>query len=377
MWNWLNRELLRLLSIPSPTGQETPLLLYLESKADLLGVPVSRQYIQEDRWNLILNPRSEPEWILVAHVDTVPETIQGETCPFRQEGEVIWGRGAADTKGAITALLGVMRLAREAGWDWEQIPVSIAFTVDEEQEALGSQMLAREIQAQAGLVLEPTELAVCASQAGSFQAKVDVGGQAAHGSLFEEGQNAVLRAASTIESFKRLFYLAPSQHPRLGTPGYSVHYISGGSEELVIPNLCSFLVEFRLLPGQDMNQAMDSFAAFCRQEGVSYQIMDISPPAEIPEDSWVTQKVLAAAEKALGKSELAGMLSWTDAEHLISQGIPSVVFGPGKLSLCHTAAEQVTLSQVEEASRVMQQLIQDVVGQDSICPAMDPDQVED
>ncbi len=48
MWNWLNRELLRLLSIPTPTGQEIPLLLHLESKADLLGVSSTRQYIHFD-----------------------------------------------------------------------------------------------------------------------------------------------------------------------------------------------------------------------------------------------------------------------------------------------------------------------------------------
>ncbi|MFP4393038.1 MAG: hypothetical protein ACLFM3_09150 [Desulfohalobiaceae bacterium] len=64
--------------------------------------------------------------------------------------------------------------------------------------------MARETQAKAGLVLELTELAVCASEAGSFRSKVDVGDQAAHGSLFEEGENAVLKAASTIESFKRI-----------------------------------------------------------------------------------------------------------------------------------------------------------------------------
>ncbi len=375
MQNWLNRELLRLLAIRSNTGEEKSILLYLESQADLLGLAVERQYVQEDRWNLILNPLDNPEWVIVTHVDTVPEIIQDEPCPIRQEGEVIWGRGAADPKGAIAALLGALRLGTEAGWNWEEIPVSIAFTVDEEKEARGSALLAREIEAKAGLVLEPTELAVCAAQAGSFQARVTVRGHAVHGSLFEEGENAILKAASTIEAFKRLSYLSPS-HARLGRPGYSVHYIFGGSEELVIPNLCVFLVEFRLLPGQDVNQAIESFAAFCRQESVSYEIIDISPPAEIPEDSWVTQTVLGAVEKELQERPLDGMQSWTDAEHLVAQGIPAVVFGPGDLSLCHTAAEQVSLSEVEQAMKTLVHLIRGVVNNDSVCPYMDPDAVD-
>ncbi len=375
MQNWLNRELLRLMSIRSTTGEERSLLLYLESQADLLGFEVERQYVEEDRWNLVLNPLDEPQWVFEAHVDTVPEVIQGEACPIKQDGEVIWGRGAADPKGAIAALLGALRVGREAGWDWSKIPVSIAFTVDEEKEARGSAQLARDIEAQAGLVLEPTELAVCASQAGSFQAQITVSGHAVHGSLFEQGENAILRAASTIEAFKRLSYLTPT-HPRLGSPGYSVHYISGGSEELVIPNHCVFLVEFRLLPGQDMNQAIESFAAFCRQENVSYEIIDISPPAEIPEDSWVTQTVLSAVEKELGERPLDGMQSWTDAEHLVSQGIPAVVFGPGDLSLCHTAAEQVTLTEVEQATKILVHLIREIVQDDSVCPYLDPQDVD-
>jgi len=354
--DWLAAELLHLLSIPSVTGAEAAILRHLEARAATFNLPATRQYLDAHRWNLLLNPRPAPELLLVTHVDTVPETIQGESCPVRREGDLIRGRGAADTKGCIAALLGLMHLAAAAGWDWTSLPVTITFTADEEKGGQGSDLLGESIAAAAAVVLEPTELAVCPVQAGSFEAEVTVPGRAAHGSVFEAGENAIMKAAALIRALEHLPWTADA-HPRLGRAGCSVQWISGGSPELAIPNACQFSVFCRVLPGQDMEAAIQSFTSLCRRYNARCLVTDVSPAFELDDDHPLVRELLAACAGVLPNPRLAGMPSWTDAENLAYYGIPSVVFGPGRLAACHTARERVSLRDIEGASRVLFNLV--------------------
>lgn len=360
MRDWLAAELLRLLEIPSVTGTEAAVLRHLETRAAAFGLPVARQHLDDARWNLLLNPRPAPQLLLVTHVDTVPETIQGESCPVRRDGEVVYGRGAADTKGCIAALLGLMHLAAASGWNWPSLPVTIALTADEEKGGQGSDLLGEHIAAAAAVVMEPTELAVCPVQAGSFEAEVTVSGRDAHGSVFEAGDNAITKAVALINAADRLPWLGAA-HPRLGRSGFSVQWISGGSPELAIPRSCRFSVFCRVLPGQDLEAVVQSFADLCRRHDAACEITDLSPAFELDDSHPLVQDLLAACASVLPNPRLDGMPSWTDAENLAYYGIPSVVFGPGRLAPCHTARERVPLPEIEAAARILYNLVHNTV----------------
>jgi len=50
------------------------------------------------------------------------------------------------------------------------------------------------------------------------------------------------------------------------------------------------------------------------------------------------------------------MPSWTDAVNLKCAGWDTVVFGPGKLELCHTPHERVSVYEVVRAAEVLKNL---------------------
>ncbi len=348
---WLAQELMRLLNIPSTSGEEKVVQLYLELRAESLGFQTMRQAVDQDRWNLIINPHEKPELLILSHVDTVPAILQGEDCPIKREGNIIRGRGAADAKGCVVSILEMLRKTTGDGWDWPNIPVTIALTVDEENGGMGSEVLAEGIQAKAAINLEPTELAVCPAQGGTFEATVVFSGTAAHGDVPEDGDNAISKALHLISTFKTLPWIGDT-HPLLGQAGYNVQWIEGGSQHLVVPNGCEFELDLRVLPGHDIEKSIAQFQALCQQHGATVEITDVSPPFELGNSHWLVKKVLTACEGVV-TPQIAGMPSWTDAENLVSEGTPCVVVGPGRLGDCHSARENIDIQDIKKMSQIL------------------------
>ncbi len=345
------RELVRLVSIPSPTGQEQALLAYLEARLESLGLRPFRQPVEGDRANLIWKGAERPKLLLTAHADTVP--IEEPPDRPRVEAGCVWGRGSADVKAGIAAIL----LALEGTPDVRELPIAVAFTVDEEQGGMGSKVLPEAVQAEAAVVLEPTELRICPAEAGSLEVRIEVLGIPSHGGTFEDGQNAILRATELLRAFGSLAFVR-AEHPLVGRGGFNVMEIRGGRLALVVPDRCTFSVDFRVLPGQDIEAVKEEVLRVVAEHGARAEVLDESPPFELAEDAPVFALLREAYEETLGRPpEIGAIRSWTDAENLVSAGIPSVVFGPGRLAVAHTAFEHVELQQVADAARVLMQAI--------------------
>ena len=86
-----------LVAIPSVTGEEGPVLDFLEERFRAQGLAVEVQEVSEGRRNLFIRSGS-PGVVFMTHADTVP--------PFfapRREGGVLIARGACDAKGSLAA----------------------------------------------------------------------------------------------------------------------------------------------------------------------------------------------------------------------------------------------------------------------------------
>lgn len=352
------QELSRLVAIRSESGREQEILNYLEARLEAIGFIPFRQRVINDRYNLIWAPRLSPKLLISAHVDTVSDFGHPGMYSPRIEGGRLYGRGSVDTKAGIAALIIALELARENGINAADF--AVAFTVDEEQEGLGSKVLPEIMQAEGAVVLEPTELTVCTAEAGSIEVRLEITGSAAHGGDFESGENPILRAVSLIDSFRDLSFIS-GYHPHIGSGGFNLMEIKGGSNALAVPDRCELFVDFRVLPGQDVAEVKSELVCFFGREGVRAEFIDIDPPFEIKEEEPVIRLIKRAYQTALDKPpKLGGIKSWTDAANLVSGGIPSVVFGPGKLAVAHTPSENVELSEVAAAAKVLYQLILEV-----------------
>lgn len=349
-------ELWRLLSIPSPSGTESRLLSYLEEKFRGLGLETSHLPVPGSGYDLLVNPLPVPRLLVDIHVDTVPDLIEGRDCPVRVEGDMVYGRGSADAKGSVAAVILAVEMLRGKGISLKELPLTLAFTVDEERDAQGSEVLADSLAPLAAVVMEPTNLTVAVAEAGSLVVEVQVDGTRAHGSCLEAGESAISKTMSLLAQLRFLPFMR-EEHPLLGPAGLNIRHLHGGSEDLVIAGLCRALLDFRLLPGQEIEAVKGELDKALAGPGVHYRVVEVSPPYQLPEGEPVARRLQEAYQKAMGMAgRIGGMASWTDAENLFSRGTPAVVFGPGKLEVAHTPDERISIREIVAAARVLVEL---------------------
>jgi len=357
MEEFLVDELCRLVAIPSVSGEEGQVLGYLEDFIAGLGIPALRQRVENQWYNILVNHRKGNCLILSAHVDTVPP-LDGLPPQPRVEEEAVWGLGACDDKAGVAILMGL--LVRFAG-ELERLPVTFAFLVDEEDQGKGSETLAKEKLPPWGIVLEPTDLKICSCEAGSLEVEFTTLGEMAHGSEVEAGENAIEKAIKMVDLLKDLHFLG-EEDPRLGKSLMNILLFSGGDGTLRIPHLCRVLLDFRILPHQNIEEAAAEIAQTLERENVDYTFRDVSLPFQIDPNSWIVEALAQALEETTGlKASLGGMKSWTDAAHLLEGGTQAVIFGPGHLPACHTPREKVDIEELTLAYKTLERLLEKIM----------------
>lgn len=347
---WTRDELVRLIEIPSPFGEEARILEHLEERLTALGHPPRRVDAGEAGWNLVVGPPA-PDLLLVAHVDTIRPTWEWEPIA-RVDGTRVAGLGAQDDKGGVAALLLALRLLGEDG----PVPgaVGVAFTVDEEWGGRGSRAVAGALGPRAAVALEGTGGAVCTAEAGYAEAWVRFRGRGVHGSLVEEGDNAAVRAARFVVDLPGLPLASAPAHPLLGASLASVEELHAGGPIYAIPERAEVRVDVRIAPPLGPEAALEQLRDLAARHGGEVEPIEGSVPFEVSEDAEVVRALRAAAREVTGSEPpLGGMPSWTDAHSFAERGTEAVVYGPGHLRAAHRPDEWIDVQEVVTAGRVL------------------------
>ncbi len=375
-------DLLReLVAIPSvnPSGGEPDDALYGEARMvahleAFLGrhkIDCKRQKACDGRENLIavVEGRSAQPIILESHTDTV--AVEGmEIEPFdpRVEGGKLYGRGACDDKGSLAAM--VMALVNVAASGTPADTCILAATCDEEYRFSGVNALVERPedvglsveQLRSGMACagEPTGLDVVVAHKGAYRWCLRTRGCAAHSSDPTQGENAIYtmsRLVGLLEEYAESLGARP-KHPLVQGPTFSVGTIQGGSAVNIVPDLCEVLVDRRLVPGENGEDAGEELREFIgNQVAFEMEVLLEDWPMETPLDAQVVRRVRAAAESATGRGNVVGVQYGTDASKLHRAGIESVVCGPGDIAQAHTANEWVEVAQVEAAVRLYEGIL--------------------
>ncbi|MFY9585739.1 MAG: M20/M25/M40 family metallo-hydrolase [Candidatus Acidiferrales bacterium] len=301
---------------------------------------------------------------VVAHLDTVgPGDMLEPFTPRERDGR-LYGRGALDIKSGVAAMcaaaLAVMRdrvaLTR---------PLLIAAVVDEECNSIGTETLLREHTAEAAVVLEPTDLRLCVAHKGYAWFEVTTHGRAAHGSLPQEGRDAIRmmgRVLGLLDALDRKLAQQPP-HPRLSHASLHASLISGGQELSSYPAECRLQIERRTLPGESDAQIeaalrglLEGLEARDPEFHATARRLGSRPPYEISPEAPIVAAAAEAIRDVTGSVELAGMSAWTDTALLAAADIPGVVFGPRGHGL-HSAEEYVELDSMCACAEVLRRLI--------------------
>ena len=281
----------------------------------------------------------------------------------------IFGRGATDMKGGVAAMCCAAWRAAQAGVETELV---VAAVVDEEWQSAGTKgLLDRGVRADACIVTEPTRLAIAPAHKGFTWTEVEFTGRAAHGSRYDVGIDAIRHAGLLLAELDRLEReeLVRHTHPLLGHASLHASEISGGSGWSTYPDRCKLTIERRTVPGESPDDAVDEIeGALIRVSSNAYTMgfairhVFSQLPSDVPVDAPIVS-ALSRAMRACGEPvKIEGLSAWTDAALLNAAGIPAICYGPGDISLAHSATEWVAEAEITRATAVLERLALDWSG---------------
>ena len=336
-----------LVNIPSTSTHEHDISFFVEERLHDLGMEIIRS------GNNLIGKlgREGPVLALCGHLDTVPPFF-----PPRIQGRKLYGRGAADDKGGLAAVINAV-----ANTDQERLRGTLltVFVVDEELRSRGAQEVLPQLRADFGIVCEPTNLKIVNGQKGRFTFRIQSVGKRAHASKPELGKNAIVEMAKLV---LRLEELPLTRHPELGQETISVSTIAAGDAANIVPDHCSIDVDYRYVPPNDASSVLATLRAKLPEARIEFadDPKNFTRPFYLPAHQIIT--LLSESIRRTGlEPQMVTMDAGTDASRFNEAGIPTVVFGPGGIAQAHTSDEWIKLREVEMASVVFQELIRRVL----------------
>ncbi len=297
-----------MIGIPSVTGEEEALSIYIKDKLESYGMETELQYVADKRPNVYgVMPGEKPGKRLNynAHTDTVPVGDGWETDPFYAEeidGKV-YGRGACDMKSGIACTLNMLRAIADSGTGFDG-EISFSGVVDQEATDIGAWAMMGDESWRSldGIVLtysycgnetKPIPLGLT----GKILYDVNVRGKAAHGFRPHLGVNAVEDAARIIASLDKLNLEA---HPDFGKGTVCTLKTEGGYQEysVVVPESARFEVNRLLVPGESIEYALDDMEQFVGSLDLDSEVnIGIKPPKYEPYISSMEEPLMMTLDR--------------------------------------------------------------------------------
>jgi acetylornithine deacetylase len=311
----------KLIDIPSVTGDEKAVGMFLTSHLEDLGYRVETQEVETDRFNVIATSGALPRVVLSTHMDTVPPHITSS-----EDEERILGRGACDAKGIIAAQIEAAVRLREQGSN----DIGLLFTVDEELGSLGARVANESKLAQQNEYLingEPTDNKLASASKGSLRLTLKTSGRASHSAYPEQGESAIEMLLDVLQSIRECHW---PKDDLLGDTTCNIGLISGGTRANIIPAEASAQLQLRLVSN-----------AASVKEILEHTIDGRAEVKYLSENNPVHMLAVDGFEPCVVRFT-------TDIPYLSNWGTP-LLLGPGSILNAHTDHEFVGKQELNEA----------------------------
>jgi acetylornithine deacetylase len=350
----LRQTLMEMIDIYSPSGKEEDIQLYLEERLAATGIPVHRQVVEDDRYNLVATMGEvEPALYLVGHVDTVAAWDIEEYAAVEEWG-IVRGLGSADMKGGCAAMVETW-LALATLPEPKRPSLGLLLVVGEEENGDGSARFLQEQCPQHVIIGEPTSMLPAFNHFGYMEVSLVTQGRRIHSSLPELGHNAIESMLRVLLQLERSSLFEPTPSKLV----YSIREMSSSRAGFVVPDRCEAMIDLHLSPDTDpavVRREMETVLAKARRaiKGLYLEI-DFAFESEgyqlTPDE-----QLLATLEEVYPRLNLplrfVPFRSHSDGNLFFQAGSKPLILGPGSLETAHTADEQTSLPEVEAAARV-------------------------
>jgi len=297
------------------------------------------------------------------HYDVVPAQSREQFVP-RIESTRLVGRGSADMKAAVAGMIYAAALLKEC-----RIPlkgrIGLCIVADEETGGRGGSRYLDEIghlgkDALGMLTPEPTSGVVWNANRGAITLRITVKGKHAHVGLQHEGINAfermldVARALQTlkveVETRRTAYRVVPEEatHSILMMGGR----VEGGTNFNAVPESCSFTVERRFNPEEDLEtEKMRLFSVLekFQEQGMEMdvEVLQEAYSSGASEDHPVARALAETIHAVVGERPRFAMCpGLLETRWYARKGIPAFAYGPGLLEVSHGPQETIEIERL-------------------------------
>ena len=324
-----------LVDIESISGNEFEVGNYLFDLLSELaarhGGHIERMPVEANRFNVLAH-WGNPAVTFSTHMDTVPPFF-----PSREDGENIWGRGACDTKGIISAMIhAVSELLAEGVSN-----IALLFVIGEERNSAGAYHASKENRGSRFLINgEPTENKLAIGSKGALRYELSATGRMAHSAYPELGESAIEKLLDSLEQIRHIPLPAD---PALGASTLNIGVISGGRAPNVIPDAAKAEIMIRLV--DDGNSTRESL-----RRAVDHKVQ--------------LREILAIPALRLGSLpgfETTVVSYTTDIPAFGGAWGKPYLLGPGTIHVAHTSEERVPKQQLNDAVRIYKSMAKELL----------------
>ena len=349
--------------------------LFKESGFDTqrLIIPAEHAEGREGRVNLVCHRREKnrPRLILYGHIDVVPAEGWDAFKPRVENGRV-YGRGAADMKGSIVALLLAMESLKGKRLNFD---LSVMVTTDEEfSQASQIQYLRRYLEPVSSayfLNLDSSFGYVSIAGLGVLQLDIKVTGKSVHSGLSHLGENAIEKAVPLMQALLDLKGRVEQRKSNVPTHPdtkldrmegrLNINMIKGGIKVNIVPDECLISVDRRLIPEENLEDArkelLDTLASV---PGVTWQLERVyAIPTVPPADDPIIDRLARTIADTIGQGNKFGEMGSGDLSHIVAMW-GCKAFGLGVIRPecnIHGKEEFAYLQDVEDVAKILARFV--------------------
>lgn len=359
-----------IVSIPSLSGEEKNVVERIGNEMTQVGF----DEVRTDGLGSVIGRIGTGKNIIAmdAHIDTVD--VGNATLwhfnpyhSFVKDGKV-WGRGTADQKGGMAAMVYAGKIIKELGLLGDYTLLVTGTVMEEDCDGLCWQYLIKEekIRPDVCVITEPTGLRIYRGHRGRMEMEASVKGLSSHGSAPERGDNAIYKMAPLVLEIEKLN--KKLKHDKfLGKGTVVVSEISSiGPSQCAVPDGCKIYMDRRLTDGETKELAISQINEIVEKSGgvVTLPVYDkpaytgrgyltekYYPTWSIPENHRAVRTSANVCKELFG--EIPAIDKWTFSTNGVAicgmHGIPCVGFGPGFEEQAHAPNEWTPVEHLSRA----------------------------
>lgn len=361
-------RLWHLVNIPSPTGQERKAVMAYADMLKQAGAKVELdQFIPDSPavTGRLQGNRPGKCLQLAGHIDT----IHNPHPQPQRNGNIISGRGSADMKNGLAAILEVVTVLNDSGCDF---PGSLLITAYGQHETpLGNQqplirMLENGVKGDAAIVAESFSDSVVTTAKGQaiWNIVLRRKGKVCHELCRTPEMNnllaAVIKLLDTLGQKNNELSAAPRNYPNLGPESLFTGQVHYGDFYNRVPNECRLQGTYRWHPNHSFEQVQKEFAETLDKtklaDNVSIELSWIlsGDSYEVNPKETIIQSLLSSFKNVTGKQhQIGGTSVVTDACRIAGIGnIPVAVLGFDN-ETAHADYEFVRIDRMYRSCRIL------------------------